>query len=117
MALVLSRDSATFLNDGSIYDQIVALSGIEMTILSYVVPVNEKHVLLSVIIGGNDKGQFIIRINGTEELRIRNAWTSRTKEISLGDGHVNAGDSITVSVINDGDVSNIFEARLNIKKL
>lgn len=118
MALALSRDGGlAYLDDVKLYDKVTALASVETTIINYTVPVNTELALQSVTIGGNDRGQFIVKVNGTEEHRIRNAWTDRTKEHSLGEQKLSAGDILVVSVINDGDLSNTFEARINAKKL
>ena len=115
MALALSRDNLAYLEDLILYDQVTALAGIETTIISHTVPLGETHLLVSVVIGGNDRGQFIVKVNGSELLRVRNAWTDRTKEISLGQEKIEAGDNLIVSVLNDGGLSNTFEVRVNAK--
>ncbi len=118
MALALSRDNLAYLEDVSgLYGQETALVGVEKTLINHTVPAGEEHILVSVIIGGNDRGRFIVKINSVEELRVRNAWTDRTKEQTLGNLRIQAGDNLTISVINDGLASNTFEARVNAKKL
>lgn len=118
MALSLSRDNLAYLEDvNGLYNQESCLASIETTLIDHTVPLGETHVLMSITVGGNDRGQFIIKINGSEKLRVRNAWTDRTKEHSLGDRKIFEGDNVIVSVLNDGSISNFFEAKLNVKKL
>lgn len=118
MALVLSRDGGlAYLDDVKLYGQVTAPISVETPIITHTVPVGEEHTLQSISVGGNDRGQFIVKINGVEKHRIRNAWTDRSPQHSLGDENLTAGDILIVSVLNDGDVSNTFEARVNAKKL
>lgn len=119
MALVLSRDGGIAYNpDVMLYSRAnIPGGGVETQIIYHVVPLHETHIFESLIVGGNDKGQFVVYVNSTEILRARNAWTTRTLEVSLGMIQLHSGDSIEVRVQNDGTVTNVFEARLQGKQI
>lgn len=117
MALVASIDSLSFLDDLILYakNSSVPTTG-ETTLISHTVTDNGIR-LRSIVVGGNDKGRFFLKKNSVEILSVRNSWTGRTKEISTGDEEFVAGDVLLISVENDSNGINEYEARINAKKL
>ena len=92
------------------------LSGVpvasEQTIVSYTVGAGTELILSRVDVGGENKGTYTVEIDGVVEALKRTYYTKYDTEFLFNRLIVQAGSTIDIKVIHNGDGSSDHEARI-----
>lgn len=118
MALISSISEGLHdLEDGpDLYNRKLVIAGDEDILISHTIA-DDDLILVNLVVGGNDDGEFTLFIDSVEKLRVRNSWTNRSPSLDLGLQTVNIGDLVEVKVLSEAkSKTQFFEARLTSKK-
>lgn len=95
------------------YNEILSVaSGSDVDILTYIVPIAKIFHLSSIKISGSNLAIFTIKLNGSTINTSRTWWTSFNKDIPFGSFRLNAGDTLTVSVLHTRPYTGDFECTI-----
>ena len=81
-------------------NEITASGLIDSTIFSYTVPTAQKLYLSQVLVGGQDVGEFSIKINSVVKAKIRNSWATPSLPIYFGYFEIAASGVLDITVYN-----------------
>lgn len=85
-----------------------------LDVASRTVPTGKRFIWKGGVIGGDEAGEFIFKVNGSVKHFWRNAGANRSKDLIFPHQlEANAGDTITVSVKNVGNKIRQFEASIS----
>ena len=98
----------------SVFGSDIISPSVTLDVATRTVPVGQRFIWKGGIIGGNDAGEFIFKVNGSVKHFWRNAGANRSKDLIFPHQlEANAGDTVTVSVKNVGNKIRQFEASIS----
>lgn len=83
--------------------------GAETLIINYTVPTAKSFALARVLVGGDNKAKFLVKVNGSVIATKRTWWTRFDENIPFDNLKLNADDILGVYVINNGLTAETFD--------
>jgi len=89
----------------------VAVGG-ETLLNTYTVPTGKNFAMTRVLIGGENIGKYLVKLNDSIIATNRTWWTNFNQSIAFDNLKINADDKIEVFVINRGKTPETFESTI-----
>lgn len=97
----------------NVYNSQSIATGATITVSTYTVPVGKKFVFTGATIGGDESGEFLLEVNGSDVALIRNSGSMRTINHKFVEPpEANAGQIVNIKVKNIGRRTTQYETSL-----